>query len=98
MTDISIEVPTGTALGTRAQPTTVKRQPFGKWFRRVGWRHLVGIAALFFALFPVLFIISSSLNPAGTLSGSGLLPTNISLINYRELLNAPGARRTYAGK
>ncbi len=91
MTDISIEVPTRTALGTKAKPTTGKRQPFGKWFRRVGWRHLVGVAALFFALFPVLFIISSSLNPAGTLSGSSLFPTNISLINYRELLNGTEA-------
>lgn len=91
MTDISLGVPTETALDTRVKPATIARQPFGKWFRRVGWRHLVGIAALFFALFPVLFIISSSLNPAGTLSGATLIPTDVSLINYRELLNGTEA-------
>ncbi|NNF55722.1 MAG: sugar ABC transporter permease [Acidimicrobiales bacterium] len=91
MTDIGLGAPAGTATGTRATPATVARQPFGKWFRQVGWRHLVGVAALFFALFPVLFIISSSLNAAGTLSGSSLIPTNLSLINYRELLNGTEA-------
>ncbi len=62
-----------------------------RWFAEVGWRHLVGISALVFALFPVLFIVSSSVNAAGTLSGSGLVPSEFSLINYRELLDGTEA-------
>ena len=72
-------------------PMRITRTPFRRWFRTVGWRHLVGLAALAFALFPVLFVVSSSLNPAGTLGGSTLIPSDISLINYRDLLNGTDA-------
>lgn len=72
-------------------PLPRRRMPFRRWFRTVGWRHLVGLLALAFALFPVLFIISSSLNPAGTLGASGLWPSDVSLINYRDLLNGTDA-------
>lgn len=82
---------TVSADGTPITHIPTKHKTFGKWFRVVGWRHLVGIAALVFSLFPVLFIISSSLNAAGTLSGSGLIPTEFSLINYRDLLNGTDA-------
>ena len=68
-----------------------RRRSFRRWFRSVGWRHLVGTAALAFALFPVVFIISSSLNPTGTLGASELWPSEISLINYRDLLNGTDA-------
>ncbi len=72
-------------------PPKPGRRPFGKWFREIGWRHLVGVSALCFALFPVLFIISSSFNAAGTLNSSGLFPTDFSTINYRDLLNGTDA-------
>jgi arabinogalactan oligomer/maltooligosaccharide transport system permease protein len=57
----------------------------GSWFRRVGWSHLVGVLALAFSLFPILFLVSASLNPLGTLSSSKLIPTQISLANYQTL-------------
>ncbi|MCB0966353.1 MAG: sugar ABC transporter permease [Ilumatobacter sp.] len=82
---------------TEAVPTastyTVPRPPrsFKRWFRTVGWRHVVGFAALAFALFPILFVVSSSLNPAGTLGASELWPSEVSLINYRDLLNGTDA-------
>lgn len=77
-----------------APPRVRRRMSFRRWFRTVGWRHLVGVAALAFALFPVLFIISSSLNASGTLSASGLWPSDISLINYRDLLDGTDAPYT----
>lgn len=67
------------------------RRSFRKWFTDIGWRHLVGFAALAFSLFPVLFIVSSSFNAAGTLNSSELIPTEFSLINYRDLLNGKEA-------
>lgn len=29
----------------------------GRWFRQTGWRHVVGVLALVFALFPVWFVV-----------------------------------------
>ena len=38
--------------------------PRGKrWWREVGWRHMVGLAGVAFAGFPVLYIISRSIPP-----------------------------------
>ena len=64
------------------------RMTFAHWCREIGWRHLVGVLALIFAAIPVLYILSASLNPQGTLSSTTLLPTNgISLVNYKSLLS-----------
>ncbi|MDJ0771133.1 MAG: sugar ABC transporter permease [Ilumatobacter sp.] len=93
MTDITADSTAAGQAGTAADaPVFVKRRmPFRRWFRTVGWRHLVGLVALAFALFPVLFVVSSSLNPAGTLGGSTLIPSDVSFINYRDLLNGTDA-------
>ena len=63
-----------------SRPTEVVRLGGAKggWFRRVGWSHLIGVLALIFSLFPILFVVSASLNPLGTLSSSTLAPTAIS--------------------
>lgn len=57
----------------------------GSWFKQVGWRHLVGIVALFFAIFPILFLVSAAFNPLGTLSSSTLIPTGAGLDNFKKL-------------
>ena len=58
----------------------------GSWFRRVGWRHLVGVLALAFSIFPILFVLSSALNPLGTLASSQLIPTGATLENFRKVI------------
>ena len=45
----------------------MNRMPFGRWFREIGWRHVIGVLAILFAAFPVLYVISASLNPLGTM-------------------------------
>jgi arabinogalactan oligomer / maltooligosaccharide transport system permease protein len=55
------------------------------WFKRVGWRHLVLIALLVFALFPIVFVVSAALNPLGTLSSTELYPTGASAENFSKL-------------
>ncbi|TDN91913.1 carbohydrate ABC transporter membrane protein 2 (CUT1 family) [Microbacterium sp. BK668] len=67
-----------------------RRQPFGKWFVDKGWRHLVGVAAIVFALLPLAYILSASLNPAGTLTGSNQLFRAISFVNYENILTRDG--------
>lgn len=57
----------------------------GSWFSRVGWRHLVGVLALVFALFPIVFVVSAAFDPAGTLGSSSLVPSGVSLENFAEL-------------
>ena len=59
----------------------------GGWFRRVGWRHLVGVLALAFSLFPILFVVSAALNPLGTLSSSELIPSGAGTENFRRLFS-----------
>ena len=80
---------------TQAKPATkvkrVGRSPANKWMREVGWRHLVGLLALVFSLFPVVFIIISSINPNGALAGAAIIPESVTLDNYRDLLNGVDA-------
>ena len=59
-----------------------------RWAQELGWRHLVAVLALVFALFPVIWVVSASLNPIGsTLSGQKLIPSNPSFDNFRDLFN-----------
>ncbi|MFD6952878.1 sugar ABC transporter permease [Nocardiopsis sp. TSRI0078] len=60
------------------------------WARRNGWRHLVMLVAVAFALFPVMFVVSAALNPLGTLSSAQLWPSGASLGNAVDLFeNTP---------
>ena len=61
----------------------------GRWLREVAWRHVVAIIVTLFALYPVVWILSSSVNPINTLSGAQLIPDNASLDNYREIFSNP---------
>lgn len=62
------------------------RMSAGRWFAEIGWRHLVGILAVLFAVFPILFVISASLNPLGTVSSTSVVPTEVSFEHYASLL------------
>ncbi|MET4638038.1 sugar ABC transporter permease [Mycetocola sp. 2940] len=61
----------------------------GSWWQSTGWRYLVAILALAFALFPVLFIVSAAINPLGTLQSTSVVPTSASLQNFTDLFNNP---------
>jgi arabinogalactan oligomer/maltooligosaccharide transport system permease protein len=54
---------------------------------KVGWRHVVGVLAAAFSLFPILFVVSAALNPVGSLSSTGLLPAGAGLGNFSDLLH-----------
>ncbi|MEV4488967.1 sugar ABC transporter permease [Micromonospora coxensis] len=63
----------------------VKGRSRNRWFTQVGWRHLVGVLAVAFSLFPILFVLSAALNPLGTLSSTELVPTGASMENFTNL-------------
>ena len=78
---------TASTVDTSAGPPVVRLgSAQGSWFRRVGWRHLVGVLALMFSIFPILFVLSSALNPLGTLSSSQLIPTGATFANFHKVL------------
>jgi len=58
---------------------------------RMWWRHLVGLAALVFALVPIVFLISAALNPVGTLSSTSLIPSGASFSNFTKLFHDPNS-------
>ncbi|MDF1487308.1 sugar ABC transporter permease [Tessaracoccus caeni] len=60
------------------------RRSGGQW-----WRHLLALVAVFWALFPIVFVVSAAFNPAGTLSTSRLIPRSFSLQNFETLFNSP---------
>lgn len=49
-------------------------------------RTIVIVIAVFFALFPVWYIIVSALDPQGELAQQGMIPRNASLSNFQKLL------------
>lgn len=71
-----------------ANATLSKKKPFNpaKWFFSTGWRHLVGIAVCIFAIFPILYILSTSLYPNNDINNTTALFQEISIANYVELL------------
>ncbi len=70
---------------THTAPQIRTRMPAGRWARELGWRHLVGVVAVLFAVFPIVYVVSASLSPSGTLTGSNALFSSTSGANYTEL-------------
>ncbi|MCC2308062.1 sugar ABC transporter permease [Cellulomonas chengniuliangii] len=62
-----------------------QRMGFRRWARELGWRHLIGVIAVVYAGFPIVYVISSSLSEKGTLTGSNALFSQVSLANYTQL-------------
>lgn len=60
--------------------TLAQRRAIGR-----AWRLVVIFIAIVYALFPVVWMISASFNPTGSLSGQPLIPTEPTLDNYRAL-------------
>ncbi|WP_261765361.1 sugar ABC transporter permease [Actinotalea fermentans] len=56
-----------------------------RWFTEIGWRHVVGVVAVVYAAFPLVYVVSASLSEGGTLTGSNALFSEISTENYAAL-------------
>jgi arabinogalactan oligomer/maltooligosaccharide transport system permease protein len=87
-----VGAPPDPAPGTPTVPATPtfrrNRRSVGVWFRQTGWRHLFALAALAFALFPVLWVVSAAFSD-GNLSSQTLIPENPNLDNFRTLFDEP---------
>ena len=71
-----------------------KRSPSATRSRRISKtiRMIIAIVMILFALFPAAWAVSASLNPAGNLASSTLIPANAGLDNYRELFTDPSLK------
>lgn len=64
---------------------TVNRMTFGRWMREIGWRHIVAVAGLVFALYPVVWIVSAAFNKVQTLVAARLIPRDLTTDNFTSL-------------
>lgn len=66
-------------------------QPSMTWQKRalLALQIVVGVSAVFFALFPIVWIVSASLNPINSLANQHLIPKNASFENFHLLFNDP---------
>ena len=55
------------------------------WFGAVGWRHLVALIAVVFALVPISFVVSAAFNPTGELSSTTLIPSKFGTEQFEKL-------------
>jgi arabinogalactan oligomer / maltooligosaccharide transport system permease protein len=74
-----------------AQPRAAERKrkrPRNIW-RGNWWRHLVAWAAIAIALLPVAYVVSAAFNADQTLRGASLIPSRVTLQNFRDMFDAP---------
>jgi arabinogalactan oligomer/maltooligosaccharide transport system permease protein len=56
-----------------------------KWFFTTGWRHVLGLVICVYAIFPILYILSTSLYPNNDINNTTGLFQAFSLQNYKSL-------------
>lgn len=56
-----------------------------RWFAEVGWKYLFALVIVFYAVFPLLYTLSASLNPRGSLSAATGLFSEFTLDNFAAL-------------
>ena len=66
-----------------------KRRTPLKWMLTTGWRHILGIGLVIYAIFPILYILSTSLYPNNSIEGTNTLFAAISFQNYINLFSDP---------
>ncbi|WP_168627825.1 sugar ABC transporter permease [Cryobacterium sp. BB307] len=81
--------PAANAARDRPTPIPQRRKPLARRFAETGWRHVIGVVAVIFAVFPLVYVLSASLNPNGTLVGSNALFRTVDLGNYFRLFDSP---------
>ncbi|MGC0141986.1 MULTISPECIES: sugar ABC transporter permease [unclassified Pseudactinotalea] len=81
---ISRERPLGSGRGRGADstPTGPRR---ARWWAEVGWKYPLGAIVVFYAAFPLVYVLSAAVATTGTLTGSTSLFTTFTLDNFTAL-------------
>ena len=76
-----------------AEPMRVikkKRRSIPKWAVTTGWKHLIGLGLIVYAIFPILYIISVSVTPGSRVEdANNLFANGFSIDAYVSLFNDP---------
>ncbi|WP_084129134.1 sugar ABC transporter permease [Demequina sp. NBRC 110055] len=56
-----------------------------RWWAEVGWKYPVAAIIIFYAAFPLVYVLSASLSSSGTLSSTSALFSDLSFSNYAAL-------------
>lgn len=67
------------------EPVTHYRMSRQRWLREIGWRHVVAVLAVLFALFPISWIVMSSINTVDTLTTVSFIPNETTFRNFTAL-------------
>ncbi|HJR87685.1 MAG TPA: ABC transporter permease subunit, partial [Acidimicrobiia bacterium] len=73
---------------SRTVESVANKMPFARWFRELGWRHLVGLVGLLFALYPVVWIVSAAFNSVQSLVSARLIPRSLTTENFTSLFGS----------
>jgi arabinogalactan oligomer/maltooligosaccharide transport system permease protein len=68
-----------------ATPTNRTAARRRRWLSEVGWKYLVAAVVLFYATFPLIYIVSAAFNPHGSLAASNALFSVIDVHNFAAL-------------
>lgn len=82
---MSTTIPAARPAAPPRRPAPSRRPSAARWFSDLGWRHLVGVLAVVYAGFPLVYVVSASLADGGTLTGSNDLFASVSSANYVAL-------------
>ena len=77
------------ARSRKAQAGRMPRLSVRRWLRELAWRHVLLVPAAVFALFPLVWIVSSSVNAVDNLSTARIIPRHITVDNFVELFTNP---------
>lgn len=75
-----------------SQPFVDERNSAGRrrarrklWVAEVGWKYPLAVVLIIYAVFPLLYVLSASFNPRGSLAGSSAMFTAFSASNFAAL-------------
>lgn len=76
-----------TSITKETKKAPENKLPFSQWFIRRGWKHIVGLVVVVYAMFPIVYVISGSL-ATGTSFTSGFFQS-FTVDNYFALFEDP---------
>ncbi|MET0673443.1 MAG: sugar ABC transporter permease [Microbacterium pygmaeum] len=82
MSTRTVAAPTSQTAGPTSSRSGAKRR---RWVLEVGWKYLLAIVIIFYAAFPLVYVVSASFNPGGNLSAANALFSTFDLTNYAAL-------------
>lgn len=71
--------------------STINKPRRSVWWRQVGWRHIVGVAAVCYAIFPLIIIVNIALSQGASLASSSKLFSSVTMENFHNLFTSPSS-------